>query len=567
MRCILLVSAALVLACLVSCGSRADRPSLVAIDSLILQAPDSACELLADYPEDSLTTANDRAYHALLTTIADYKAYHPITTDSVINIAVNFYDQDGANQDKRMRSFLYKGCVMEELGNLKEAMRSYKVAQYVCIDEDVFHKGYIQYKIASLYRSCAEYQQAIDHYSNALNFFENTHANFYVKESIKNIGGIYRMVNRDSAYHYINLCIKMAKEEADSTNMYDGFTLLAGLYFSESNFYKTKEIASLVLSEGNKFISDNSIYYFACESYLKSNCVDSAEVILNKFPSITTRDDSVLYYQCKSDISKYYDDGKGAIASAKIADGITSEANLKSKNNGLIMIENECDNEHKQNSYIRIYRIVFWAVIFLIAVILFYYFRNKRLKKRAESLLEETSHLQKQISSSLLKVEQLKKELVETENKHLEELTNARTANSEILKNAISQLEISIDCYSSLLEKLLRTYKSSSGEKNQKIRNLLTEDFFEQLHRYIDLRFNGLTGKLDAIYNLTQEEINIVCLDICKFPTSIIWVYSNCDRIHSVYRKKKQIADKVNHSQTIADIPYNITTNKNIASF
>ena len=57
------------------CG-RADNASLVAIDSLIVQNPDSAYQLLATMPADSLTSDDDRAYHALLTTIADYKAYH-----------------------------------------------------------------------------------------------------------------------------------------------------------------------------------------------------------------------------------------------------------------------------------------------------------------------------------------------------------------------------------------------------------------------------------------------------------------------------------------------------------
>ena len=190
MRCILLVSAALVVACLVSCGSRADRPSLVAIDSLILQAPDSACELLTDYPEDSLTTADDRAYHALLTTIADYKAYRPATTDSAINIAVNHYDHDGANPDHRMRSLLYKGCVMEELGDAEAAMRSYKEAQYACPDDDNFHKGFLDFRIGTLYKSQFKSQSAIEHYKKSLRYFNKTENVQYYIASIKIIGDL-----------------------------------------------------------------------------------------------------------------------------------------------------------------------------------------------------------------------------------------------------------------------------------------------------------------------------------------------------------------------------------------
>lgn len=101
------IFAILLMTCiLVACGGHGDRPGLVVLDSLILQDPDSACELLVAYPADSLPTTDDRAYHALLTTIADYKVYRPATTDSIINIAVNHYDHDRANQDHRMRSLL-----------------------------------------------------------------------------------------------------------------------------------------------------------------------------------------------------------------------------------------------------------------------------------------------------------------------------------------------------------------------------------------------------------------------------------------------------------------------------
>ena len=49
---------------------QADLPRLVELDSLIAVAPDSAAALLEAIPADSLPTAADRAYHALLLTQA-----------------------------------------------------------------------------------------------------------------------------------------------------------------------------------------------------------------------------------------------------------------------------------------------------------------------------------------------------------------------------------------------------------------------------------------------------------------------------------------------------------------
>ena len=59
-----------------------DSPGLVELDSLIAAAPDSAAARLAAWPADSLRTAADRAYHALLLTQARYKAYIPLDSGS-----------------------------------------------------------------------------------------------------------------------------------------------------------------------------------------------------------------------------------------------------------------------------------------------------------------------------------------------------------------------------------------------------------------------------------------------------------------------------------------------------
>ena len=59
---------------LAGCRQQADLPRLVELDSLIAVAPDSAAALLEAIPADSLPTAADRAYRALLLTQAKYKA-------------------------------------------------------------------------------------------------------------------------------------------------------------------------------------------------------------------------------------------------------------------------------------------------------------------------------------------------------------------------------------------------------------------------------------------------------------------------------------------------------------
>ncbi len=80
--------------CVLLAGCRqqqADLPRLVELDSLITEAPDSAAALLEAIPADSLPTAADCAYRALLLTQAKYKAdIHAYRLDT-INLAVDYY--------------------------------------------------------------------------------------------------------------------------------------------------------------------------------------------------------------------------------------------------------------------------------------------------------------------------------------------------------------------------------------------------------------------------------------------------------------------------------------------
>ena len=225
----------------VSCGSHADRASLVAIDSLIMLNPDSACELLAEYPADSLTTDDDRAYHALLTTIADYKAYRPATTDSAINIAVDHYDHGDAKTDHRMRSLLYKGCVMEELGDPEAAMRNLKEAQYACPDNDNFYMGYIHFRIGALFQDQFKSQNAIEHFKKASEYLRVAKDTLYYKTSIKNIGDLYCTINQDSASVYAQRCIELAKQTNDESLRLFGYTMKSRLHFYKEEWEKSIE--------------------------------------------------------------------------------------------------------------------------------------------------------------------------------------------------------------------------------------------------------------------------------------------------------------------------------------
>lgn len=516
---------------LVACGGHADRASLVAIDSLIMQNPDSACELLATYTADSLTTDDDRAYHALLTTIADYKAYRPATTDSIINIALNHYNHDGANQDKRMRSLLYKGCVMEELGDSKSAMRHYKEAQYACPDNDNFHKGYIYYKIGCLFQSVTEIEQAVNYYRKAISVFQDINETFYSLNCITSMGEILRISQPDTALKYIHRGLELALKQNDKYHVYAGYTNLAGYYFYYKNFDQAIKHSLLAINNSEITLDNNYAYYFAIESYLEKGKMDSAQKIHTSMPIPKTADDSIFYYRCLSDISKMKGDTTKSFIFNEEADKSQNNAN-KSANNGLSQICSAYDNDYAsaRNNTLLLYVIAFSSMIILFLIL----WQYKRINN-AHALKQNLETLNIKMSDTVAELSKMSAG------------QSIANQNIETMKNTISQ---NIE----LLKKTIPWGISAKESKNEKIQSVMNNSFFANLYGFIDIEHPGLLKKLRTEFKLKEDEIRIVCLELCHFPNYIIWSSTNLTNIHSLINKKKIIAKKVNGATSISEI-------------
>ncbi|WP_407403400.1 hypothetical protein, partial [Sodaliphilus sp.] len=528
-----------------------------AIDSLILQAPDSACGMLAAYPADSLTTDDDRAYHALLTTIADYKAYRPATTDSAINIAVNHYDHDGANPDHRMRSLLYKGCVMEELGDPKAAMRNYKEAQYACPDNDNFHQGYIHFRIGALFQYQFKSQNAIEHFKKASEYLRVANDTLFYITTIKNIGDLYCTIDQDSANTYAQRCIELGQKNNDESLRLFGYTIKSRLYFYREEWEKSIEWSTKVKNAPVDFIQGNDIYYYLCLSYIKIGNIDSAQNVMDMIPTPKTTSDSLSYYQCLSDLAKAKHLYDSSDEYQKIPDNINSSVDAMLQDDSLVMIEKDIDSktlEQNQGRTILSYiLLIFFILLFVFGASVFVHRKHRRALRVFEKQLNEAKYNTKQLIDQF---ENIVKEKDNALSQIIKDRGKIDTENLETRKKLIESIEGSLSCYSSVLTNVLKQMKATSKEKNTKLASIMDDEFFAQLHLYLNLRYDNIIEKLtNGGLNLNKEEINIICLDLCKFPNTVIWYYSKCGRSHSVLTKKRIIAQKVINSSDIKDIP------------
>ena len=115
---------------LTSCLSPTDRviPSLLHADSLIeVGCADSALSILEGVNLAELSTIQSRAKYALLLTQAKDKNYITHTDDSLIRVAVDYYDTSD-DITLRAKAHYYLGRVCQDRGDIEGTVREFLVA-------------------------------------------------------------------------------------------------------------------------------------------------------------------------------------------------------------------------------------------------------------------------------------------------------------------------------------------------------------------------------------------------------------------------------------------------------
>lgn len=127
---ILLFAALLAVA---SC-SRTDDARLAVAERQMAEHPDSALQMLRQIDATSLNRHNTALY-ALLLTQAQYKNDITATSDSLINIALDYFS-DGK---RHIECLIYKGAVLQELGEEQEKKQKRRPLQPTtrCLDTSI----------------------------------------------------------------------------------------------------------------------------------------------------------------------------------------------------------------------------------------------------------------------------------------------------------------------------------------------------------------------------------------------------------------------------------------------
>ena len=194
---IVLIMLLFVLCFCASCGHKEARYALDMAEKRMWDEPDSALKVLESIvmPED--LEGKELADYALLLTQAQYRSNIVATSDSLINIAVGYYQDKDV--EKRTASLLYKGGVLKDMGKDEEAMLVYKEAEsYIPRIKDNRIVTLIYMGLGYLNQKNRNYALSIDYFkkSVAVNIVPKQVLSWKVS-SIMNLANITRVRDKD----------------------------------------------------------------------------------------------------------------------------------------------------------------------------------------------------------------------------------------------------------------------------------------------------------------------------------------------------------------------------------
>ena len=513
---------------------------LVAADTLLNDNANSekALEQLSSINPSELSTQSDKAFYGLLATQARYKCYITASSDSDINRALDYYQHHGNEKDKLIRSYIYHGAVMEELGKPDTAMLSYKRAEVEALEKrDIFNVGYARLRMGVLYNEHHAYDgRDIEKFEQALDCFKATNNIDYQIVCLQKLGANYRQTNPDKAQKAISEAISLAQEKKDTGKIINSVSELAQLYFrlennkSNKTAYQQLQQIKALDPEGHYRSTDKILSYRFANIYSALRMPDSAMYYLQFVENQKlSQKDSIQYLEALSNIAKAKGDSITYLKLINECNNLTFSILSDPDVLDIMYAENAIDQEYAQKEEAnqrKAFAIVASVILALLALALLFYRRAHRydrlvleLKDQSQSQMNDLTGLQGNISEMKINDERLK---------------------GFIASNMGMMREMIEACYhepnNRIAENMKRIVKFQDSNR----------DNWVKLYDYIDLEHNNIMTRTRQQYpQLNDRDLLLLALTSMGFTyiqTAIIMGYSNATSVSVI---KQRLAKKM----------------------
>lgn len=539
---------------LTACYSGAGREDtlLARVDSLMNDRPDSALVVLATISSPRELSSAQFARYALLLTQAHDKNYITHADDSLIRVAVNYYDsiEDVGLQAK---AHYYWGRVHQDRKNIAPCVREYLMAISLAEKAEERNISYLAYANLGWVYYISDFNDRADSCFQqaellAIQCKDSARLSWVLTNRGEN------SITRGESFYpiakqYLDRALMIAKITSDKDVEEIASASLSALYSRLGDGRLAVEFAKRCLT-----LSNNSKYYGAYlslgDGYYKLGEYDSAKIYLQKSLLAESYDTKSGAYMRLSDIAKVEGSYEEAIEFESLLTAYQDSIKIHQQDRAVASAIKEVRiHSIEQNHRIYLSRINYLIIILLVVLILsVVFFICKRKKYLQDALAERIEHerlrvyfsaeLEKKNLASdqlqqLLHLRQYEEESAELQQMH-EQIRILEDEKSVILKSLLEHVEVYLK-----MRRIICYYKEY-GDYNEDF----GQDDWLHLTMSIDASGQFRANLMACNDSLLEDEIRLCYL--LKIGLSIIdiSIVMGCTR-DNIYKKKKALFGKL----------------------
>lgn len=474
-------------------------------EGLIWAAPDSALHLLESISASRHLTGKEQADYALLLSLAQYRCYIPVSSDSLINLAIEYY-KDKNDADKKGAAFYVKGCILEEYcKDIPNALLAYKEAE-TCIP-DMDDKQYV----ARIYSSLGYINKKSFHLEPAKEYYQKAvQANIDGKDTVAyasnllNLSTLYYTLHQaDSANRCINTLIDIADSLKDLDLQVKIYNNIANRKIFEKNYAEAEKYLIHAIRLSSPHFPDKlSLGLANLYAYTgQKEKADSLFTHLLSCPDLLVRSNSYL------DLLNYFlasHPQEHSYLNHYIA--LTDSIYKENRAEEVGKIQQKYDNEvlARTNDQLYFKWILTSVVGSLICIIAVTFLQKKWRKANAlQKQIEELEEKKKVLTSSSQENERYVIQISELESQ-INDLKNEKRRLKYFIKKTKKSKENKEDDYSSIFKTYLSITKDKTYDKELERDNL---------RQWLNLTNQNFTDKLIKHYPVLSKSNQL--MDVC----------------------------------------------------
>ena len=531
--------------------------SLLQIEQLMYERPDSAWKILQHMPSISQLRKEEQALHALLFTQAQYKNYIPVKSDSLLRIAEAYYRTSNDSLHKAWTLF-YLAQYYRDSDEKEKALSYFQQANIASrnIENNQF-KFLLNLHWAGLLTNEDAYEKGIEKYQTANRYailLKDTlkQINLYGKwgwccllkeederaDSLFNVGLTLSATTKDRIYdkYLLNRLSLTARERKDYKRALELVNRSLSLAKDSTELYPLWGNKGKILLEMNQY--DSAHFYLSKDTrdydpYFKATHYLNWSIYEEKIKNLP----KALEY------SKRYAELLDTIYQKRLESKVV---NLQHKYDySLIQSENKLLKIKRQRLYISLTAI---CMAVLTVAVIFFYKRREEKRKLAEQMRSKDDLMKEmrlQLQEKTIDLHAAQEKIIEKETALDKELSQRKKMRSEYSsKEAAMRKEILR--HSEIIRKMEQLNKMSQQDKIQSRSVVLSDEEQDNLAEVINICYNNFTDRLWKKFpTLTKADISLCCLIKIGISNSNMLYLLDTNKVALKKRKNRLKHDKM----------------------